>query len=205
MPQPAGSRMRCFGNARRWRITQPVRWLYIVDLCYALKTGNWSRVVEGVERMRRAQPEFPVSLIMATYAGGLNLARRSDACRYAAHLRAHLHRRVSGGRRCFTEPKPSPRSHPLRVATVPSGALPPSARRTCRAFDVRTVQSPPRQPFAAKICPSCALEADANVRFPTLLRSEWASPHAGGFLNSSDTDAARNVRRGRSAAGTQPR
>jgi adenylate cyclase len=42
-------------------------WMYILDSCYALKTGNWSRVAEGVECMRRAQPELSVSLIMATY------------------------------------------------------------------------------------------------------------------------------------------
>jgi adenylate cyclase len=42
-------------------------WMYILDSCYALKTGNQSRIVEAVERMRRAQPEFSVSLIMATY------------------------------------------------------------------------------------------------------------------------------------------
>jgi adenylate cyclase len=42
-------------------------WMYILESCYALKTGNWPRLVEAVEHMRRAQPEFSVSLIMATY------------------------------------------------------------------------------------------------------------------------------------------
>jgi adenylate cyclase len=42
-------------------------WMYILDSCYALKAGNWSRVLEGVECMRRAQPELSVSLIMVTY------------------------------------------------------------------------------------------------------------------------------------------
>ncbi len=42
-------------------------WMYITDSCYALKTGNRSRVVEAVECMRRAQPELSVSLIVATY------------------------------------------------------------------------------------------------------------------------------------------
>ena len=42
-------------------------WMHIMDSCYALKTGNRSRVVEAVECMRRAQPEFSISLILATY------------------------------------------------------------------------------------------------------------------------------------------
>ena len=42
-------------------------WMYIADSCYALKTGNWSRVREAVACMRRAQPELSVSLIVATY------------------------------------------------------------------------------------------------------------------------------------------
>jgi AraC-like DNA-binding protein/TolB-like protein len=42
-------------------------WMYILDSCYALKTGNRTRVAEAVECMRRAQPEFSVSLITATY------------------------------------------------------------------------------------------------------------------------------------------
>jgi AraC-like DNA-binding protein len=42
-------------------------WMHIMDSCYALKAGDWSRVVTGVECMRRAQPEFSVSLIMATF------------------------------------------------------------------------------------------------------------------------------------------
>jgi hypothetical protein len=42
-------------------------WMYITDSCYALKTGNRSRVVEAVECMRRAQPELSVSLIVAIY------------------------------------------------------------------------------------------------------------------------------------------
>ena len=31
-------------------------WMHIMDSCYALKTGNRSRVVEAAECMRRAQP-----------------------------------------------------------------------------------------------------------------------------------------------------
>ncbi len=42
-------------------------WMYITDSCYALKTGNRPRFVEAVECMRRAQPEFSVALIVATY------------------------------------------------------------------------------------------------------------------------------------------
>lgn len=42
-------------------------WMHILDSCYALKAGDWSRVMSGVESMRRAQPEFSVSLIMAAY------------------------------------------------------------------------------------------------------------------------------------------
>jgi AraC-like DNA-binding protein len=42
-------------------------WMYILDSCYALKSGDWPRVMEGVEHMRHAQPEFSLSLIMATY------------------------------------------------------------------------------------------------------------------------------------------
>jgi AraC-like DNA-binding protein len=42
-------------------------WMYISDSCYALKTGNRSRIAEAVACMRHAQPELSVSLIMATY------------------------------------------------------------------------------------------------------------------------------------------
>ena len=42
-------------------------WMQITDSCYARKTGDRPRLAYGVECMRRAQPEFSVSVIMATY------------------------------------------------------------------------------------------------------------------------------------------
>jgi AraC-like DNA-binding protein/TolB-like protein len=42
-------------------------WMYILDTCYALKAGHWSRVVAGVDCLRRAQPGFSIARIMAAY------------------------------------------------------------------------------------------------------------------------------------------
>ncbi len=82
---PSLSRGNCFGgiagahaaagrleNAMLWQRralaeNPAATWMYIPDSCYALKAGDWSRVVAGVECMRRAQPQFSVAQITATY------------------------------------------------------------------------------------------------------------------------------------------
>jgi hypothetical protein len=142
-------------------------------------------------------------------SGGPNLARRSDACRYAAHLRGRLgtpapprqwQSRLLHGTPTATQ-----------IASIGSSDCPIRSPPTICTTNMSCLRCPDH-PITAP--PTVCCQNLSRLRFASrcecpgfhpYLRSGWLSPHAGERPNSSKADAARNVRCGREAATSRMR